>query len=61
MLDLAGVQEIRLKGGGTEPAGEYTFFYGKGKESHELGTEDNIDNVKASFYEELEHVFDEFP
>jgi hypothetical protein len=25
-------------GGGTEPAGEYTFFYGKGNENHELYT-----------------------
>jgi hypothetical protein len=25
-------------GGGTEPAGEYTFFYGKVNENHELGT-----------------------
>jgi hypothetical protein len=24
--------------GGTEPAGKYTFFYGKGNENHELGT-----------------------
>jgi hypothetical protein len=24
--------------GGTEPAGEYTFFYGEGNENHELGT-----------------------
>jgi hypothetical protein len=24
-------------------------------------TEDNIDDVKDSFYEELEHVFDKFP
>jgi hypothetical protein len=23
---------------GTEPEGEYTFFYGKGNENHELGT-----------------------
>jgi hypothetical protein len=37
-LDLAGVQEVRLEGSGTEPAGEYTFFYGKGNENHELGT-----------------------
>jgi hypothetical protein len=37
-LHLVGVQEIRLEGGGTEPAGEYTFFYGKGNENHELGT-----------------------
>jgi exonuclease III len=29
-LDLVGVQEVRWEGGGTEPAGEHTFFYGKG-------------------------------
>jgi exonuclease III len=29
-LDLVGVQEVRWGGGGTEPAGEYTFFSGKG-------------------------------
>jgi hypothetical protein len=33
-----GVQEVRWEGGGTEPAGKYTFFYGKGNENHELGT-----------------------
>jgi hypothetical protein len=27
-LDLVGVQ-VRWDGGGTEPAGEYTIFYGK--------------------------------
>jgi hypothetical protein len=37
-LDLVGVQEVKLGGGGTEPAGEYTFFYGRGNENHELGT-----------------------
>jgi hypothetical protein len=25
-LDLVGVQEVRWEGGGTAPAGEYTFF-----------------------------------
>jgi hypothetical protein len=37
-LDLVVVQEVRWEGGGTEPAGEYTFFYGEGNENHELGT-----------------------
>jgi hypothetical protein len=37
-LDLLGVQEVRWGGGGTEPAGEYTFLYGKRNENHELGT-----------------------
>jgi hypothetical protein len=26
-LDLVGAQEVRWYLGGTEPAGEYTFFY----------------------------------
>jgi exonuclease III len=100
-LDLVGVQEVRWDNDGTEPAGEYIFFYGKGNENHELGTgffvhkriisgiefvsdrmsyiilrgrwchiivlnvhastEDKIDDVKGSFYEELERVFDRFP
>jgi hypothetical protein len=29
-LDLVVVQEVRWDKGGTELAGEYTFFYGKG-------------------------------
>jgi hypothetical protein len=32
--DLVGVQEVRLEGGGTKPAGAYTFFYRKGNENH---------------------------
>jgi hypothetical protein len=31
------VQEVRWEGGGTEPAGEQTFFYGKENENQELG------------------------
>jgi hypothetical protein len=37
-LYMVGVQEVRWEGSGTEPSGEYTFFYGKGNENHELGT-----------------------
>jgi hypothetical protein len=37
-LDLVGTQEVRWEGSGTIPAGEYTFFYGKGNQNHELGT-----------------------
>jgi hypothetical protein len=37
-LDLVGVQEVRWDRSGTEPAGQYTFFYGKGNQNHELGT-----------------------
>jgi exonuclease III len=36
-LHFAGVQEVRWDGGGTEPAGEYTFLYGKGNENHDFG------------------------
>jgi hypothetical protein len=35
-LDLVGVQEVRWNKGSTEPAGEYTFLYGKGNENHEV-------------------------
>jgi hypothetical protein len=33
-----GVQEVRWGGGGTEPAGEYTFLYGYVNDNHELVT-----------------------
>jgi hypothetical protein len=32
-----GLQEVRWDEGGTEKTSEYTFFYGKGNENHELG------------------------
>jgi hypothetical protein len=37
-LDLVGVQEVRWDKGGTEPAGDYTFFYVKGNADHHLRT-----------------------
>jgi hypothetical protein len=35
MLELVGAK-VKCDRGGTEPAGEYTFFYGKGNENHKL-------------------------
>jgi hypothetical protein len=37
MSDSVGVQEVRWDSAGTEPAGEYIFFFGKGNKNHELG------------------------
>jgi hypothetical protein len=37
-LYLVEVKEVRWDRDGTEPAGEYMFFYGKGNENHEVGT-----------------------
>jgi hypothetical protein len=37
-LDLVGVQKVSWDKEGTVRAGEYTFFYGKGQENHQLGT-----------------------
>jgi hypothetical protein len=34
---LLGVQEVRWNRGSTEPADEYTSFYGKWNENHEIG------------------------
>jgi hypothetical protein len=36
-LGLVGVWEVRWYRGSTEPSSQYTFFYGKGNENHELG------------------------
>jgi hypothetical protein len=46
-LELVGVQEVRWDRGGTEPAGEYTFFHGKINENHELGT--GFLNIRESY------------
>jgi exonuclease III len=103
-LDLVGVWEVRWDKEGPLRAREYTFFYGKEQENHQLGTgffvhqriesaikrvefvsdrmsyivlrghwcniivlnahaptEEKGDDLKDSFYEELEEVFDCFP
>jgi hypothetical protein len=33
------VKGVRWGRGGADPAGEYTFFHGKGNKNHELGTD----------------------
>jgi hypothetical protein len=55
-LDLAVVQEVRWEGSGTKPAGEYTFFHGKGNENHELGTVFFVHKGILSAIERVEFV-----
>jgi hypothetical protein len=37
-LDLVGVQEVRWDKEGTVKAEDYSFFYGKGNENHQMET-----------------------
>jgi len=37
-LDLVAVQEVRWVEGGSQPADDYTFFYGNGNANHHLET-----------------------
>jgi hypothetical protein len=36
-VELVGVK-VRCERSGIAPAGQYTFFYGKGNKNHDLGT-----------------------
>jgi exonuclease III len=56
-LDLVGVQ-VRWDGGGTEPAGQYTFFYGKRNQNHELGTGFFVHMWITSAFKRVEFVSD---
>jgi hypothetical protein len=57
-FDLLGVQEVRRVGGGTERADEYTIFYGKGNENHQLGTGFVVHKRIVSAVKRLEFVSD---
>jgi hypothetical protein len=48
-------------GGGTEPVGEYTSFYGKGNENHELGTVFFVHKRIISAVKRVEFVSNRMP
>jgi hypothetical protein len=57
-LDSVGLQEVRWEGGGTEPVGEYTFFYGKVNENHEFSTAFFVHKRIISAVKRVEFVTD---
>jgi exonuclease III len=57
-LDLVGVQEVRWDKRGTEPAGDYAFFYGNGNADHLLGTGFFVHKRIISVIKRVEFVSD---
>ena len=57
-LDLVGVQEVRWDKEGKVKAGDYSFFYGKGNENHQLGTGFIVHDRIVSAVNRIEFVSD---
>jgi hypothetical protein len=52
------VQEFRWEKGGTEQAEDYTFFYERGNENHQLGTGSFVRKIIISAVRRVEFVSD---